>query len=120
MASLVFIYNADSGLFNTLADMAHKIFSPSTYQCNLCAITHSALGMRKEWQQFIKDLNMPIAYMHKDELPSLRLSQKISLPAIVLKKADASPELLIPSEKINRCRSIQELQQLILQQLKLL
>jgi hypothetical protein len=37
--SLVFVYNADSGVFNTLSDIAHKIFSPETYACNLCALT---------------------------------------------------------------------------------
>jgi len=27
---LVFVYNADSGMFNTLTDIAHKVFSPKT------------------------------------------------------------------------------------------
>ena len=36
--TLVFVYNADSGVFNALADAAHKIFSPRTYACNLCAL----------------------------------------------------------------------------------
>ena len=50
---LVFVYNARSGLFNALSDAAHKIFSPGTYQCNLCALTHTALGMRGEWRKFL-------------------------------------------------------------------
>ncbi len=29
--SIVFVYNADSGLFNALPDIAHKTFSPATY-----------------------------------------------------------------------------------------
>ena len=37
--SLLFVYNADSGFFNTLADIGHKLFSPATYPCQLCAIT---------------------------------------------------------------------------------
>jgi len=28
---LLFVYNADSGLFNSVADAAHKILAPSTY-----------------------------------------------------------------------------------------
>ncbi len=27
---LLFVYNADSGLFNTLGDIGHKLFSPNT------------------------------------------------------------------------------------------
>ena len=37
---LLFVYNADTGLFNTVADAAHKILSPSTYSCNLCKVTY--------------------------------------------------------------------------------
>jgi hypothetical protein len=47
--SLLFVYNADSGVFNLVTDIAHKIFSPQTYACQLCCITHGnfedALGM---------------------------------------------------------------------------
>ncbi len=28
--TLLFVYNADSGFFNTLADTGHKLFSPTT------------------------------------------------------------------------------------------
>ena len=59
-AGLVFVYNADSGLFNAVSDAAHKIFSPRTYQCNLCALTHSAIGMRREWKQFLDSLDVPL------------------------------------------------------------
>ena len=45
---LIFIYNADSGLFNTVTDIAHKIFSPETYSCNLCALTHDYFTVRDE------------------------------------------------------------------------
>ena len=48
--TLIFVYNADSGLFNTLTDIAHKTFAPETYSCNLCAITFGTFGMRTEWK----------------------------------------------------------------------
>ena len=33
--TLLFVYNADSGLFNTMADIGHKLLSPETYaQCH--------------------------------------------------------------------------------------
>lgn len=65
--TLLFVYNADSGLFNTLADIAHKIFSPKTYACNLCALTHSPIGMRSDWKTFLADLRQPLEFLHRDE-----------------------------------------------------
>ena len=40
-----FVYNADGDVFSLVGDFAHKIFSPKTYNCNLCAITHGNFGM---------------------------------------------------------------------------
>ncbi|MBU0498608.1 MAG: hypothetical protein KJ558_05035 [Gammaproteobacteria bacterium] len=57
-APLLFVYNADSGLFNTLADIGHKIFSPGTYQCDLCALTHGYFQERIEWRAFVESLGV--------------------------------------------------------------
>ena len=32
---LIFVYNANSGKLSAALDIAHKIISPSTYQCRL-------------------------------------------------------------------------------------
>jgi hypothetical protein len=56
MSARLFVYNADSGLFNLMSDIAHKVFAPATYPCNLCAFTHSPLGMRREWKSFLDSL----------------------------------------------------------------
>ncbi len=44
--ALVFVYNANSGLLNALLDMGHKVVSPRTYPCSLCALTYGSLGLR--------------------------------------------------------------------------
>ncbi|WP_232221892.1 hypothetical protein [Methanococcoides burtonii] len=46
--TLIFVYNADSGLINEMKDYVHKIVSPSTYECNLCAITYGNTGIKNE------------------------------------------------------------------------
>ena len=79
---LVFVYNADSGLVSTLLDIGHKIVSPQTYSCNLCAITHSTFKMRDEWKQFVAQLNCPVEFLHRDELSERYGLRDISLPAI--------------------------------------
>jgi hypothetical protein len=50
---IVFVYNAESGLFDALADIAHKALSPETYPFNLCVLTHYALGIRREWKDYL-------------------------------------------------------------------
>jgi hypothetical protein len=109
---LVFVYNADSGVFNTLADAAHKIFSPRTYRCNLCALTHSALGMRREWRQFLDGLGVPLEFLHADELRARYGVAGVPLPAI-FRRGVEGVEVLIDAELINACRTLDDLQQLI-------
>src|SRR2546423_6331319 len=80
---LIFVYNAHSGLFNTVSDMAHKIFSPATYPCHLCALTHTNVGMRREWQDFIAGLHVPVEFLHADELVDKYRVADVPLPAIL-------------------------------------
>ena len=84
--TLVFVYNANSGLFNTLSDIAHKILSPQTYACNLCAITHTPLGMRQEWKTFLEHLELEKEFLHTDEFHARYGLEEMKLPAIFLKK----------------------------------
>lgn len=63
----VFVYNADGGRLASLKDAFHKILSPTTYPCSLCAITYGAASMRPEWREFIKALPVPVDFLHRDE-----------------------------------------------------
>jgi hypothetical protein len=110
---LVFVYNADSGLFNALSDAAHKIFSPQTYRCNLCALTHTALGMRREWKQFLDGLDVPSEFLHADELRARYGVAGAALPAI-FKRAGGGVEVLVDAESINACQTLGDLKRLIL------
>jgi hypothetical protein len=64
---LLFVYNADGGPLAGLKDAFHKILSPATYPCSLCALTYGATSMRPEWRAFIKALPMPVDFLHRDE-----------------------------------------------------
>lgn len=112
MKKLVFVYNADSGLFNLVTDMAHKIFSPGTYPCSLCAITHSNLGMRQEWKAFLETLTISLEFLHRDEFIQSYGENKTSLPAIFILKNNKL-ELVIPAEKINAIKDISGLKKLV-------
>src|ERR1044072_6993652 len=111
--ALVFVYNADSGVFNTLADVAHKIFSPDTYACNLCALTHTAFGMRAEWKHFLEGLGVPLEFLHADELKSRYGLEGVALPA-VFEKEDGALRVVAGADAINACATLEELKRLIL------
>jgi hypothetical protein len=64
---LLFVYNADGGRLAGLKDMFHKILSPATYACSLCAVTYGATAMRPEWKEFIQNLPVPVDFLHRDE-----------------------------------------------------
>lgn len=113
-ATIVFVYNADSGLFNTLTDMAHKTFAPESYSCNLCAITFGTFGMRTEWKQFLETLECGLEFLHRNELAEQYGITDVDLPAIFVKKPDTL-ELRITAAEINACSSMAELKQLIVE-----
>ena len=114
--ALVFVYNAESGVFNTLADVAHKIFSPQTYACNLCALTHTTFGMRSEWRRFLDSLDRPLEFLHADELKARYAVEGVPLPAIFRRDGE-KVEMLIDACSINACRTMDDLKQLILKRL---
>lgn len=110
--TLIFVYNADSGFVNTLLDIGHKIVSPQTYACNLCAITHSTFSMRDEWKNFVAGLGAPIEFLHRDELEKQYGIRDVGLPA-VFRKTDGTLETWISREEINNCHSLEDLERLI-------
>lgn len=109
---IVFVYNADSGVFNLVSDIAHKIFSPQTYACNLCAVTHSNFGMRREWKNYLESLPNPLEFLHADEFKSKYKVEKTTLPAIFVEENGALKPLATAAE-INDSRTIEELKSLI-------
>lgn len=64
---LLFVYNADSGLYNTLADIGHKLISPGTYQCQLCSLTHGYLRERDAWRDFLEGLPATCEFLRRDQ-----------------------------------------------------
>ncbi len=106
---LIFVYNADEGAFNTIMDTAHKIFAPSTYECNLCALTHGVTSMKSEWKSYMSTLNYETRFYHragfKTEWPML----DIELPAVMIQKDSNRPEVLMDAALLNEQKSLAQL-----------
>ncbi len=78
---VIFVYNANSDLFSTVTDFAHKILSPSTYQCQLCALTYGNFSKKQEWKYFVESLSIQTVFLHKDEFEN-QYKIKTALPAV--------------------------------------
>lgn len=106
---LIFVYNADSGIFNTATDIAHKILSPETYSCNLCTLTHGHFKVRQEWVSFLETLDADCEFLHRDEFHKRHPEHSAdSLPAIYAIKAD-NLVCLIDSDALNQANTLNDL-----------
>lgn len=113
---LVFTYNADGGLFSTATDIAHKILSPDTYSCNLCALTHGYFSVKRNWVDFLDTLPLECDFLHRDEFMEKYPDQPVALPAVFLVQGKQL-QLLLPAEDINQCDTLEDLKTGILRAL---
>lgn len=115
LQKLIFIYNADSGLGNLLIDGAHKIVSPGTYDCKLCAITFGAFTENTVWKKFRTSTDFEMRFLHKDEFKKQYASKfgyKFTFP-IVLSESQHGLEVFINTEEVNGMTSPEELIDLV-------
>ena len=108
---LIFVYNADSGLANALLDSGHKLLSPGTYACNLCALTHGIIGEKKAWRQFRESMSVPMVFLHRNEFEK-RFGQKMTYP-VVLRQAGDGITPIITTEALQGVLSLDELMKMI-------
>jgi len=113
--TLLFIYNADSGILPGLKEYSSKAgISHGRNLCNLTAITSTPIGMKKDWKRFVRDLNIPARFLNRNEFISEIGAGLITFPAILVQMGK---DLLIvaSSEEINRCTSLDDLISLVRQ-----
>jgi hypothetical protein len=112
---LIFVYNADSGLRNMIIDGAHKIFSPSTYECNLCDITFGAFTENRIWKKFRQEVSLEMEFLHKDEFKNKYASKfghKFNYPNVLI-TTNENLEVFVNTAELNELESAEELISLI-------
>ena len=108
---LLFVYNANSGLLDKIIDGAHKIVSPSTYECNLCAITFGSFTEDELWKAFRENSNLNMRFYYKDEFQKKYRSKwlpKFEFPVILVVK-DGNLEPFILKDDLNMLTSSEAL-----------
>jgi hypothetical protein len=103
---LIFIYNADSGLMNTLIDIGHKALSPTTYECNLCDLTFGLFKEHKQWKQFREASDTEMEFLHRDEFEQ-KYARTFEYPVIL--KEDNDLSVVISQAELNQIKTLDEL-----------
>ena len=102
--TLILAYNADSGLAQAITDSFVKTFFPDRYSCDLCQITHSALGARKEWKAFAERFAGTIELLHRDEYDGAE-----ALPAIFVRRGEEEPRVLLSAAELAEIAGVERL-----------
>lgn len=113
---LVFVYNADSGVLNAVKDFFHKALRPSTYQCNLCAVTFGPLGMKSTWKEYVNDLDVEAEFLHRDEFRERFPGVDAEFPSAYL-VTDGHPRALITKAEMESAGNIDDMMALVSEKL---
>lgn len=119
---LFFIYNVDSGKANALFDTFRKLINPTSYSCDLCALTYGIFSERKKWKDFRKKLDLETEFLHKDEFRKRYASKfgyKFQYPIVLLEKS-AELEVLISNAEISEFDSVESLIEVVENRLRIL
>lgn len=105
---LIFVYNANSGSLNTIFDVGHKLFSPSTYPCSLCALTYDTFTENTIWKTFRKESDLTMEFYHKDEFELMFPNVKMMYPT-VLKLEGHQLTTVLTGEGLNEISGVEAL-----------
>lgn len=106
--TLLFVHNLDSGVLESLHDYStSKGAASAADACILSKITHSPLGIKKEWKRFLKGLTIPARSLDRDEF--LReFNSHFTFPVVLLKKG-AELSILLSTEELRQCQALEDL-----------
>jgi hypothetical protein len=103
---LVFVYNADSDPVSGLFDIGHKLFSPETYQCGLCSLTHDTFSEKQAWKSFREESAVDMEFLHRDEFEK---KYGVSHEYPVVLRSNGELDLVLSKNDIDAIGSVEEL-----------
>ncbi|WP_127844370.1 GTPase [Psychroflexus aestuariivivens] len=108
---LIFVYNADSGVKNSLLDSAHKFLKPETYECSLCQLTYGLFSENKKWKSFRKKSEIEFEFLHKDEYEKNFKSKFEALQPlpVILFQDNYDLDVFVSAEELNKMNDVSEL-----------
>jgi hypothetical protein len=114
--SLLFVSNSDSGALPLIKNYSGNSATSRSDGCNLSMLTHSPVGMKKEWKRFIREQKLPSRALDRDEFHA-EFGSAITTFPVVLVRTGRGLAVLISTDELNRCRSLEDLISLLQQRL---
>lgn len=106
-STLLFVYNANSDPASKLFDYAHKVFQPSTYSCELCALTHHHLGEKLAWKNFKQRTNRAMDFMYLRDFEA-RFNHRSDYP-VILRRSGNEFEEIVTKNDLKQMKTVEEL-----------
>ena len=106
---LLLVYNADGGIVSMVKDAIHKVVSPATYPCSLCAITYGPVSMHGDWRRFLDSLPIDVVFHHKDDFGEAYPDHGIALPVVLVASNDDKPQVLVSADELDETQGTTEL-----------
>ncbi len=106
---LVLVYNADAGVVAGLFDLVHKTLSPATYPCSLCGVTYGALGMRRQWRDFLATLPGEVAFFHRPDFRAAYPTQAATPLPLIGRDDDGAFEVVLGAAELARLTTVDAL-----------
>jgi hypothetical protein len=114
---LIFVYNVDNDPLSLILDGAHKVFSPSTYTCDLCEVTYSNIGERRVWKKYRKESPVAFEFIYKNQMHK-RFQIEAECPLILsLTVEGAKPGVFLSSSEFKQIKTPEQLIEAINQKL---
>lgn len=107
---LIFVYNADSGMLNTVKDISQKLFNPQNYDCFLCSLTHGTFRENPNWKAFRVNSSTEMEFFHRDEFEK-KYAEKLEYPCII--KQTDTMEVVVTKERLGDTASLDELIEIV-------
>jgi len=113
-SKILFVYNSDSSIYSVISDFANKIFSPETYECNLCLLTYGNLLMNRKWKDFVTTLPYKAKFFLRDKFIE-EFPQHIDdkFPAVYILYKSGAINMILSADDINSANSLEALINLI-------
>ncbi len=109
--TLLIVDNTDSGVLPSLKDFSAGTSTASrAVTRTLSTLTHSPVGMKKEWKRFLKDLEIPSRTLEKSEFTSEFGSghPQMTFP-VVLIQTGTELAVLLSTDELNQCTNLNDL-----------
>lgn len=111
MNKLIFVYNANSGKSSSIIDGLHKMLKPSTYECELCNLTHGIFREKREWKRFRDSVEVEMEFLYRNEFQKTYASKfgyKFEYP-VVLMESDKGLEMVLSKNDFQEIENIESL-----------